>query len=212
MIYYMDFLEKLNENEYISMYEKLSCLLPDFRRQKAEALRSASMRAESAMSYLLLCYGLNKEYPEFFPMSYHPKFAYNESGKPYLKAHSDIHFNISHCRNSIACAIHSADVGIDIQDVRAPRAALLNRFEGIFSEEEEEFTKKWSRIEAIGKLIGTGITPELIYKYGAPDFPASHNITVFTQKKAAAYISAAFYGEVYFNSNITSVLFSELSS
>lgn len=210
MIYYMDFPEKLNENEYISMYEKLSCLLPDFRRKKAEALRSASMRVESAMSYLLLCHGLNKEYPDLFSTDCQPAFAYNESGKPYLKAHSAVHFNISHCRNGIACAIHSADIGIDIQDVRNPRPALLNRFEGIFSEEAEEFTKKWSEIEAIGKLIGTGITPELIYKYGKPDFAIENNIIIFTQKKAAAYVSAAFYGESGFNPDITSVLFSEL--
>ncbi len=205
MIYYMDFPENLNENEYIATYEKLSSLLPDFRRQKAEALRSASMRVESAMSYLLLCHGLNKEYPDYFSADCQPEFAYNKNGKPYLKEYADVHFNISHCKNAIACAIHSTDIGVDIQDVRVPRAALLNRFEGIFSAEAEEFTKKWSEIEAIGKLIGTGITPELIYKYGTPDFVKENNITIFTQKKAAAYVSAAFYGGSGFNPNIIDI-------
>lgn len=236
MIYYMDFPANLSENEYLDMYAKLSALLPDFRRQKAEAFHAVSMRVESALSYLLLCYGLSKEYPDIFrdecrfgfdnnenftkyqlkchsehPSAHcYPEFAYGENGKPYLKNNEAVHFNISHCKNSIVCAIHSADIGVDIQDVRAPRPALLNKFEGLFSANAEEFTKKWSELEAVGKLIGTGITPELIRKYGAPDFATAHNITVFTQKKAATYLTTAVYGGCDYSFNIQSINVSEL--
>ena len=97
------------------------------------------------------------------------KMEYNEHGKPYLKNHPNIHFNLSHCKNGIAVAVDYAPVGIDIESFRKDNISLVRKTmnpaeaEWILSSSDpvETFTQFWTKKEAVVKLRGTGITDDL---------------------------------------------------
>lgn len=59
----------------------------------------------------------------------------NKNGKPYIE-NCPIHFNISHCENTLIYAFSDKEIGIDIEKIRPISHSVLNRF---FSTEEQEF-------------------------------------------------------------------------
>ena len=94
------------------------------------------------------------------------EFAYTEYGKPYLIDYPDIHFNISHSGEYIACAVSDKPVGIDIQKIGEYNFDVAKR---VCNEKElvqiessldkaSEFTKLWTQKEVVLKMYGTGIT------------------------------------------------------
>ena len=93
-------------------------------------------------------------------------FKRNKHGKPYLKDHPEIHFNISHCKAGIAVAVADQPVGIDIESYREVSDSLIrytmNEEEQRFIRESDDpvrtFTEYWTKKEAVFKLRGTGIT------------------------------------------------------
>ena len=97
------------------------------------------------------------------------EFDFNEHGKPSLKHHPDIHFNLSHCKNGIAIVVDFAPVGIDIESFRKDNLSLvrktmnLTEAEWIYASSEpvEVFTQYWTKKEAVVKLRGTGIIDDL---------------------------------------------------
>lgn len=96
-------------------------------------------------------------------------FDFNEHGKPFLKHHPDIHFNLSHCKNGIAVVVDFAPVGIDIESFRKDNLSLVRKTmspteaEWIYASSEpvEVFTQYWTKKEAVVKLRGTGIIDDL---------------------------------------------------
>ena len=97
------------------------------------------------------------------------KMDYNEHGKPSLKNHPNIHFNLSHCKNGIAVVVDFSPVGIDIESFRKDNISLVRKTmnpaeaEWIRSSSDpvETFTQFWTKKEAVVKLRGTGITDDL---------------------------------------------------
>ena len=93
------------------------------------------------------------------------KFAYLEYGKPYLPNYPDVHFNISHSGEYVACAVSDKPVGVDIQKIGecnsdvAERVCNEKELEQIenSSDKASEFTKLWTQKEAVLKMYGTGI-------------------------------------------------------
>jgi hypothetical protein len=76
---------------------------------------------------------------------------------------SNIHFNISHSANYVACAIADLPVGIDIEGRRKVNSSVAKRY---FTAEEiksihcdEDFFKIWTFKEALGKYTGEGLMP-----------------------------------------------------
>ena len=147
--------------------EAIAELLPqvsDERRE--EALRYKHLFGQFAClkSYVML-----REMLESMGL-FHPfLFEKNEHGKPILKDHPDIHFNISHCKNGIAVAVSDKPIGIDIESYREVSDSLLRY---TMNEEEQRiiqtsddpirtFTEYWTKKEAVFKLRGTGITKGL---------------------------------------------------
>ena len=140
--------------------------LPAFRKEKAAGIIPVRERVVSALSFVLLCYGLSSEYPERFggrdiaSVGNLIQFSYGENGKPALcPPYGDIFFNMSHCRTAIACAVAPFEVGVDIQDIRRPSAAVLKRTGRDMN--SWEFSAFWSRYEAYTKLTGKGISTGL---------------------------------------------------
>ena len=97
------------------------------------------------------------------------EFCFNEHGKPLLKHHPDIHFNLSHCKNGIAVVVAFSPVGIDIESFRRSNLALVCRTMNTAetewiratSDPVEAFTQFWTKKEAVVKLRGTGILDDL---------------------------------------------------
>lgn len=90
--------------------------------------------------------------------------------KPFLVHFPDIHFNISHSGEFIACAVAPCEIGIDIQEMREVDTKKLGRH--IFSGEEygrflsegasrEAFFDAWTQKEAYIKWTGEGLSRDL---------------------------------------------------
>ncbi len=93
------------------------------------------------------------------------EFAYTECGKPYLPNHPDVHFNISHSGEYVACTVSNKPVGVDIQKIGEYNSDVAKR---VCNEKElvqiensldraSEFTKLWAQKESVLKMYGTGI-------------------------------------------------------
>ncbi len=90
----------------------------------------------------------------------------NEFGKPYLKDYPNTHYNISHTKGAIVCAISDEPVGIDIEGVKKFNKRIAERFftkseqDYIFSKKEnrdERFAEIWTMKEAYVKWTGNGM-------------------------------------------------------
>ena len=116
-------------------------------------------------AYLLLQRALRLEYG----ISEVPPFTYGEHGKPALQGYPDIHFNLSHCHEAVACVVSQQPVGIDIETIDCYDEALLPV---TMNDKEQQtilqsphpavaFTRLWTMKESLLKLTGEGITDHL---------------------------------------------------
>lgn len=91
----------------------------------------------------------------------------NEFGKPI--AENGVCFNLSHSGDWVLLAVHSADVGCDIEKLRFTRYERMGRI--VFTERElaqihfafdkmNAFYKIWTKKEALLKCIGSGFHRE----------------------------------------------------
>lgn len=93
------------------------------------------------------------------------KFSYEKNGKPYLCGYPEIHFNLSHSGKYVVCALSDKPIGIDVQKVNrynpdvAKRVCSNVEVEQIenSADIDSEFTKLWTKKEAVLKKYGTGI-------------------------------------------------------
>ncbi len=134
---------------------------PPQRRERLLGSRNTMARRQGALAYVLLCRALREQWG----IAEQPTFSFGEHGKPYLEGHHGVHFSLSHCRLAAACAVSSRPVGIDVETIRQPHETLLRH---VMSEEEVstiyaaadpalQFTRLWTRKEALLKLRGTGL-------------------------------------------------------
>lgn len=145
--------------------ERALPLLSDQRREQTLKFRYELGRKTSAMAYLLLCEGLRQEYG----IMERPLFEYGEHGKPSIVGHPEIHFNLSHCREAVVCALSDHPVGIDVEAVRHYKESLarytMNEEElrQILTAERPDvaFTRLWTMKEAVLKRTGEGLRNDL---------------------------------------------------
>ena len=132
------------------------------RREQALSFKHEQGQRLCVLAYLLLKRGLHEEYG----IMENPIFEYNEHGKPSIVGHPEIFFNISHCKEAVACAISDQPVGIDVESFRDYKESLVR-----YTMNEEEireiessddpattFIRLWTMKEATIKLRGTGIS------------------------------------------------------
>lgn len=85
---------------------------------------------------------------------------FTESGKPHFK-NSFILFSLSHSHDICAIAISDAPVGVDVEIVKSSynpyliERSLCENEKAVF---DGDFTRLWSRKEAVAKMTGEGIT------------------------------------------------------
>jgi Phosphopantetheinyl transferase len=139
-------------------------LLPSWRLEKALSYRFPLDRYLCAEAYLLLAEGLKS----LFGVDGELEFGYSDSGKPFLKGHEGIHFNLSHCRRCVCCIVADHKVGIDVEEIQYdPLLAqqICNEEELAIvrssAEPELEFTKLWTMKESLLKLTGEGLRDDL---------------------------------------------------
>jgi len=86
---------------------------------------------------------------------------FEEKGKPFIP-NSNIYFNISNTKGIVVLAMHNKPIGIDVERLREPKEVIYSR---VFCSEEvrfikcsEDFTRLWTRKEAVVKLFGGGLS------------------------------------------------------
>ena len=140
-------------------------LLSEQRREQALKFRFEQGRRTCVLAYLLLMRGLRQE----FGIEEKPLFEYGEHGKPRIVGHPEVHFNLSHCRQAVVCAVSRQPVGIDVESVREYKESLIDYTMNVDEQAlirraerpEVAFTRLWTQKEALLKLTGEGISRDL---------------------------------------------------
>lgn len=161
MLYINDRLYELSASEL----EQAIGLLPAWRRDIVLRYTHELGRRQGLLAYQLLCRGLRKD----FGIDDMPRFAYGEHGKPFLPDYPALHFNLSHCKGAVACAISTNPVGVDIETYRPVKESIvgysMNEAEAQRirqdSRPERAFTILWTQKEALVKLTGEGLGHQL---------------------------------------------------
>ncbi len=156
-IYINDKIEQYDEDDV----RRLLCQLPEWRREQALRFRHLTGQCECAVAYLLLYKGLQEE----FNISRHPHFIIGPHGKPTLQEHPDIHFNLSHCKKAVLCALSDRPIGADIERFRNFDEGLahytMNSKEyaqiSLAENPSIRFTELWTAKEAVVKCSGRGL-------------------------------------------------------
>ena len=151
-------------------YNDPKLYIAEIRRNREETARAAAHRAglESLRA------GLQKQYGvQINENGLSEEIAFGEHGKPYLKKHPEIYFNISHSHGYAICALADRPVGVDIEKIVPIRDALIHRTltdeeQNVFARliergycREEVFFRFWTLKESYFKWDGCGLTKEL---------------------------------------------------
>ena len=167
MLYLNDHIDNIDIAQSLQL---VSCQ----RRHKTLRYRHDLDRRLSLAVYLLLQEALRTEYG----IMEAPEFVFGAHGKPALKAHPEIHFNMSHCSMAALCVTGDNPVGCDVETV--PDELDMDVCRYCFSETEIRhilsssnpplaFTKLWTCKEALLKLTGEGITDNLPTLLSSPE-------------------------------------------
>ncbi|MDA3957569.1 4'-phosphopantetheinyl transferase superfamily protein [Oceanispirochaeta sp.] len=127
---------------------------------RKEEDRKRSILAESLVLFCLMKdYGISPD---------RICFGRDVYGKPFLRSHRTIHFNLSHSGNWVACILGTGPVGIDIEQCRQDIDPISTG--QIFSAREKEilqalntedrlerFYQLWTLKESYTKALGAGI-------------------------------------------------------
>lgn len=150
--------------EQEDLFSSLLGRLSEERQQKIKALRADTGRRHSLGAWVLLdallaqFYGLRER---------EVQIGYGVHGKPYMKGHADIQFNLSHSGAYVLAVFAPVVVGCDIQAVTDGRrdAQIAARF---FAPEEQAafadgvpFARIWARKESWMKCSGEGMAQDL---------------------------------------------------
>lgn len=135
------------------------------RRRKVLRFKKNEGRRLSVAAYMLLKRSLS----DVYGLDCNPCFEYSRNGKPFIKNHPEIYFNISHCPKAAVCAVGDYPVGVDVEAVRPFKDELAryvlshDEYEAVVESgnPEAEFIRLWTMKESLLKLTGEGISKDL---------------------------------------------------
>ena len=92
-----------------------------------------------------------------------------ENGKPVLRAHPEIHFNLSHSGSLAVCAVSDCPVGVDVETIRVCRQRVAERcfqpkelaWLDSAPDRDLAFVRLWTRKESFLKRTGEGLSVSL---------------------------------------------------
>lgn len=186
--YIFENIEDISDALFSQFLEKVSAK----RREKALSFVNTLDQRLSVMAELLLLHALKRE-------GFHeglPNISEGPYGKPYFEEFPSLHFNISHCPKSIACAISNTPIGVDVEHVGSfawdVAKITLNKSEFAkvcaANSPELEFLHYWTRKESYLKLKGLGLCnnlPSLLINikdvhFQTIDYPRGYTCSICT--------------------------------
>lgn len=132
-------------------------LLPGWRRSVWELRRNENSRKECLCAGLLYAYAMRQN-----GLSADAEVVMLPQGKPVLAGNSDHFFSLSHSGRYVICALSSASVGVDVQQIRSVNLSIARRFHPLEQkwlssqpegEREQCFFRIWTRKEAWVKAV-----------------------------------------------------------
>lgn len=154
-----------DEDFSILNFNRLMIKLSIDRRNYVNKFKNYEDKCNSLIAYLLTVYGIKKIFnTELSGLS----FSYTNFGKPYFTNYPNIHFNISHIKSKVICAISDNPVGVDIQDIVEIKkncySSVLstNEIEYLSTHDNSniEFLRIWAIKEAYTKYTGLGLNQD----------------------------------------------------
>ena len=163
------------------VYQKAIGYVDRARAARLDSMRQESSKMQSLAAGLLLSFVLEKymageakedikcvsvtevlaELSQKETLKIHQfALAKTKQGKPYFAEQPDIHFNLSHSGDYVACAMADREIGVDIQKWKEPvKESLVKR---VLQETEEGFFFDiWAAKEAYCKCIGKGLAKDM---------------------------------------------------
>lgn len=162
--------------------EQLFSKVAPQRRQQALNFKHLFGQYACLKSYVMLHQMLLEEH--LIPDDELPEFEVGAHGKPTIKGHPHVHFNISHCKHAILVAVDHQPIGVDVERIVAPKPQLIDytmtpeEAQAIRTSQhpDVEFTRLWTQKEALLKFQGTGIQGGLKEALTSP----TPNLTIHT--------------------------------
>ena len=153
------YLASAKDLEDKALFQKLYHTVSDIRQNKIDSLLLEKDKRLSLAAELLLKKALSDCGIDSFELEY------GENGKPYIKDHNDIFFNLSHSNEMVMCAVSSDEVGCDTEKIKDIDLKIAKRF---FSESEynliignekknDMFFRIWTLKESFMKATGLGM-------------------------------------------------------
>lgn len=167
MLWIIDCIENLKPAAVLARIHELSAP----RQARVYAMKHEAAQVRSILAELLLRRAVEAECGR----TELPRQAFGEKGKPFFPDLPTLCFNLSHCQTAVACALDSAPLGVDVQELRRlrqkPSAHAAPALFRVLSEPERNwvlqtddeaeqdrrFTALWTCKEAYGKALGQGI-------------------------------------------------------
>lgn len=187
----------------IDKIEKYKIQLSEYRIGKIDKCKLLKNKAQSFCAGYLLSLLLKDKGISEKELVYEQ----NSHGKPYILGLDNLCFSISHSDLMVALMLDDGDCGIDIERIKPYNKAVVKRifdsyekemiqtYEEIGSNEADYiFAKIWTRKEAIGKCLGTGVvfTDERIIHEYDDEYLADNGLHGYTHNIEDMYALSAF--------------------
>jgi len=150
LVYYMD-VSELNINQ--TQYPVSSGRLEKTARYIHQKDKKLSIGAELLLNYSLIQIGI-----------FNPVINHDNHGKPFLKNYPQVHFNLSHSEDYVACALSDSPVGVDIEHIHHADLNIARHY--FFGSEyqriqnspnkQRTFFEFWVLKESYMKMTGLG--------------------------------------------------------
>lgn len=149
-----------DERRFRELYERV----PEHRQRKIDKIRFEKDKRLCLGAWLLLEQALAARGIDRASL----EVACAPGGKPYLTKHPEVFFSLSHSGEQVMCAVSTAEVGCDVEEIRGLDLKLAKRFfsapeyAAILACPNEEaqrqmFFRLWTLKESFMKAVGLGL-------------------------------------------------------